>query len=84
MAKKIKCTDEEMLSWVSVVKECGKLQPDPSKITLPQVKSAVKTVFAEGEGCYTKPIPPKSAIKEMAEYKKAAEEKIGKKFKELY
>jgi len=87
MAKKLKCDETEMLSWIKVAKEAESLQADPSKITLPQLKSAVKTVFAEGEGCYTKPTPPKGSgerTKELAVYKKTAEKRTGKKFKELY
>jgi len=84
MAKKLKCNPDEMLSWVSCVKEAEKIQPDASRLTLAQQKSAVKTVFADGEGCYTKPKPPVNRTKEMSEYKKVAEKSTGKKFKELY
>ncbi len=85
--KKTQCADNEMLSWIKVAKEAEKIQPDPSKITLPQLKQAVKVVFADGEGCYIKPTPPKGSgerTKALAGYKKTAEAKIGKKFKDLY
>lgn len=86
MAKKLKCSPDEMLSWMKIARESEKLQPDASKVTLPQVKEAIKTVFAEGEGCYPK--PKGRAIgeraKELGAYKKTAEAKIGKKFKDLY
>lgn len=87
MAKKLKCDETEMLSWIKVAKEAEKIQPDPNKISLPQLKTAVKTVFADGEGCYTKPTPPKGSgerTKELSVYKKTAEKKTGTKFKDLY
>jgi hypothetical protein len=87
MATKEKCNPDEMLSWIKVAKECEKLQVDPSKITLPQLKTAVKSVFADGEGCYTKPTPPKGSgerTKQLSAYKKTAEKKTGTKFKDLY
>lgn len=88
MAKKTKtrCDSSEMLSWVAVAKECEKIQPDPSKITLAQLKQSVKMVFAEGEGCYPKPKGGNLGIrtKELSEYKRTAEKKTGKKFKDLY
>lgn len=86
MAKKLKCNETEMLSWMKIARESEKLQPDASKITLGQVKEAVKTTFADGEGCYEK--PKGRAIgeraKELGAYKKVAEKTIGKKFKDLY
>lgn len=86
MAKKIKCEPTEMLSWMSVAKQAELIQPDPSKITLTQLKQAVKTVFAEGEGCYDKPKGGGGGArtKALSAYKKTAEAKVGKQFKELY
>lgn len=83
---KTKCDSSEMLSWISVAKACEGIQPDPSKITLAQLKSAVKTVFAGGEGCYEKPKGANLGIrtKELSAYKRKAEAKTGKKFKDLY
>ena len=87
MAKKLKCNPDEMLSWIKVAKEAEKLQPDPSKISLLQLKTAVKSVFDEGEGCYTKPTPPKGSgerTKQLSAYKKTAEKQTKTKFKDLY
>ncbi len=86
LAKKLKCEPTEMLSWMSVAKQCEALQPDPSKITLGQLKQAVKTVFAEGEGCYDKPKGGGGGArtKELSVYKRTAEKKIGKPFKSFY
>lgn len=86
MAKKTKCAPDEMLSWISVAKECEKIQKDPSKITLAQLKKGVKMVFAEGEGCYVKPKGRKigERARELGAYKKTAEAKTGRKFKEFY
>ncbi|MBA7559777.1 hypothetical protein ES708_01392 [subsurface metagenome] len=85
MAKKFKCSPTEMLSWIAVAKECEKIQPDPSKITLAQLKEGVKVVFAEGAGCYDK---PKGTLgertKALSVYKREAEKKTGRKFKEFY
>ncbi len=86
VAKKLKCGNTEMLSWMSVAKQAELLEPDPSKITLAQLKSAVKTVFAEGEGCYPKPKGGGGGqrTKDLSAYKRTAEAKLGKQFKELY
>ena len=86
MAKKLKCSSDEMLSWIKVAKECEKIQKDPSKITLAQLKEGVKRVFADGEGCYPKPKGGNLGIrtKELSVYKRTAEAKTGKKFKDLY
>ena len=86
MAKKLKCETTEMLSWMSVAKQAELIQSDPSKITLAQLKQAVKVVFAEGEGCYPKPKGGGGGqrTKELSVYKKTAEAKVGKQFKELY
>ena len=83
---KTKCDPTEMLSWVSVAKACELIQPDPSKITLAQLKKGVSTVFAGGEGCYPKPKGGNLGIrtKELSAYKREAEKKTGKKFKDLY
>lgn len=86
MAKKLKCSPTEMLSWIAVAKQCETIQPDPSKITLSQLKTAVKTVFAEGEGCYEKPKGRNLGLrtKALSEYKRTAEAKTGRKFKDFY
>lgn len=86
MAKKSKCSPDEMLSWISVAKACERIQSDPSKITLAQLKKGVETVFAGGEGCYPKPKGGNLGIrtKELSAYKREAEKKTGKKFKDLY
>lgn len=85
MAKKLKCSPDEMLSWIKVAKECELIQPDPSKITLSQMREGIKIAFAGGEGCYPK---PKGNLgirtKELSEYKRTAEAKTGKKFKDFY
>lgn len=84
---KEKCNPDEMLSWIKVANEAEKIQADPSKISLNQLKSAVKSVFDGGEGCYTKPTPPKGSgerTKQLSAYKKQAEKKTGTKFKDLY
>lgn len=86
MAKKLKCSSDEMLSWIAVARECEKIQPDPSKITLAQLKQGVKTVFAGGEGCYSKPKGGRigERAKALSTYKKTAEAKTGRKFKDFY
>jgi len=86
MVKKTKCDANEMLSWIAVAKECESIQPDPSKITLSQLKQGVKRVFAEGEGCYEKPKGRNLGLrtKALSEYKRTAEAKTGKKFKDFY
>jgi hypothetical protein len=83
---KTKCATDEMLSWIAVAKECEKIQPDPSRISLAELKQGVKTVFAEGAGCYPKPKGGNLGIrtKELSEYKRTAEKKTGKKFKDFY
>lgn len=83
---KTKCDPNEMLSWISVAKECEKIQSDPSKITLAQLKEGVKRVFAGGEGCYPKPKGANLGVrtKELSTYKRKAEAKTGRKFKDLY
>ncbi|TKJ26791.1 MAG: hypothetical protein CEE42_04230 [Promethearchaeota archaeon Loki_b31] len=86
MAKKLKCSPDEMLSWMKIARESEKLQPDASKVTLVQVKEAVKTVFDEGKGCFPK--PKGRAIgeraKELGAYKKTIEKRLGIKIKDLY
>lgn len=86
MAKKTKCNPDEMLSVMKIARESEKLQPDASKVTLAQVKEAIKTTFADGEGCYPKPSGRAigERAKELGAYKRTAEKKIGKKFKDLY
>lgn len=86
MAKKLKCSPDEMLSWIKVAKECERIQPDPSKITLVQLKQGVKNVFAEGEGCYPKPKGGNlgERTKALSVYKREAEKKTGKMFKDFY
>ncbi|MBA7539969.1 hypothetical protein ES705_32258 [subsurface metagenome] len=83
---KTKCDANEMLSWIAVAKACEGIQPDPSKITLAQLKKGVETVFAGGEGCYPKPKGVNLGVrtKELSAYKRRAETKTGKKFKDLY
>lgn len=83
---KTKCDPNEMLSWIAVAKACEGIQPDPSKITLAQLKQGVKTVFAGGEGCYEKPKGRGLGLrtKELSVYKREAERKTGRKFKDLY
>lgn len=83
---KTKCEPDEMLSWMKVAKECEKIQSDPSKITLSQFKQGVKVAFAGGEGCYPKPKGRNigARAKELGAYKKTAEAKVGKKFKDFY
>jgi len=84
--KKTKCSPDEMLSVMKIARESEKIQPDPTKVTLTQVKDAVKTTFADGEGCYPKPSGRAigERAKELGLYKRTAEKTIGKKFKDLY
>ena len=83
---KTKCSPDEMLSWIAVAKEYERIQPDPSKITIAQLRKGVDTVFAGGEGCYPKPKGRNLGLrtKALSEYKRTAEAKTGKKFKDLY
>jgi len=86
MAKKTKCSTDEMLSWIKLATECEKIQPDPTKLTLAQQRKGVSVVFAEGEGCIPKPklVGGGAVVKAKGEYYRTAQKTTGKKFKDLW
>ena len=85
LAKKVKCEPDEMRSWVKEAEYCREIQPDPTKVTLANMKSAVSKTLNDPKGCVPKPKGGGGGIrlKELGEYRRAVEEKTKKRFKDL-
>lgn len=85
MARKVKCEEDEMLSWFKIAQHGQKIQPDASKITVAQMKKAIDETLQDPKGCVTKPkgVGRGEMFKSASEWYRGAQTKTGKKWKEL-
>jgi len=85
MAKKIKCEDDEMVSWAVTAKHGENLQPDGAKVTLAQQKKAKSLALNDPKGCVPKPKGRAIAeiTKRRSKWYRDAEKATGTKWKDL-
>jgi len=85
MAKKLKCGEDEMVSWSVTAKHGEKIQPDGTKMTLAQQKKARGMALNDPKGCVPKPKGRAIAeiTKRRSKWYRDTEEATGTKFKDL-
>lgn len=85
MAKKVKCEEDEMVSWAVTAKHGEKIEPDGTKVTLAQQKKARDLALNDQKGCVPKPKGRAIAeiTKRRSKWYRNVEEATGTKFKDL-
>ena len=85
LAKKIKCADDEIASWMKNAKNAFEMIPDASKATIASQKRVFEKTINEVKGCVPKPKGGGGGArtKELSAHYRAVQEKTGKKWKDL-
>ncbi len=84
MAKKLKCSEDEIATPIKMAKNAFEMIPDAEKATVAQMKRVYEKSINEPRGCIPKPKGGGGAkTKAYFEHYRAVEAKTGKKFKDL-